>query len=237
MPNGDAHPFEVQLTQWLEVHELPDDWSAPQLALLLDHLEIEGVEEGDQLDMAIMGLQDLDADDAADLVLQTVFAERLKPGVRQNLIDDLEDDRPWEDFADLRHQPGIFSAMTLLQKAFPTRFGKPDIARVEVSIRGEDSQARRWLQGEIDPALLLRLLAGGMPDRAVLRRLFGEALGGIRFDEADAILWRVERNSPADAAVTELTLYSSLQWFDPLKEADTWSVQAWPDAPPRAVEE
>jgi hypothetical protein len=161
----------------------------------------------------------------------------MRRGVRQNLIEDLRDDRPWEDFAELRHQPGIFRAITLLQKAFPKDYGKPDIGRIELEITPQDATGLRWLSGEIDPALLLRLLAGGMEDRAILRRLFGEALAGDHFPEAEAILWRVEAASDPGASPIRLILHSSLQWFAPLEDADAWTAKGWKDAPPSEDDE
>ncbi len=235
MPNRHSHTFELRLLGWSEVHELPGNWPSKQLATLLEHLEVEDVTESDALDMALMALQDLDADDAADLVMQTVF-EDMSAGVRQNLIHDLEDDRPWDGVADLSRQHGILSAVTLLQKAFPTRFGKPDFACVEISVQAKDAQGEQWLSEDIDPALLLRLLAADMDDRAVLRRLFSVALEGDSFPDADNILWQIERRSAAGVSPFEAVIHSSLRWFEPLKQADSWTATGWPDSLPKIAE-
>ena len=225
--------FDLRLVGWAEVHELPGDWGAAALRTLLEAMEIDGIEEPDLLDMALMGLQDRPVDEAADLVLASLFGSEMSAGVRQNLIDDLQDDQPWQDLADLRHQRRVFTAVNLLQKAFPTRFGKPDIVRVEVEIRAADAVGRKWLAGDIDPALLLRLLAAGMPDRAVLRRLFGSSLAGAAFPEAASIVWHVVRVESQDPQPVSLTVYSSIPWLMPLTDSSSWTARAWPDAPPR----
>ena len=74
-----------------------------------------------------------------------------------------------------------------------------------------------------------------MADSAMLKRLFGEALGGRSFAEAGDILWHVSRHTGV-APAREFTLISSHQWFDPLKNLRNWTATAWADAP-RAREE
>jgi hypothetical protein len=68
-----------------------------------------------------------------------------------------------------------------------------------------------------------------MGDNAVLRRLFSEALRGPSFVDAGAILWQVSRRTGAGAA-HEFELISSHQWFDPLKNLESWTAKAWVDA-------
>jgi hypothetical protein len=235
MAGVEPHDFEVRLSDWAEVHELPGDWGSAALRAVLEALEIDGVEESDLLDMTLMGLQDRPVDEAADLVLESLFGSEMSAGVRQNLVDDLQDEQPWQDIADLRHQRRVFTAVTLLQKAFPTRFGKPDILRVEVEIRAGDAIGRKWLAGDIDPALLLRLLAAGMPDRAVLLRLFGSSLAAAAFPEAASIVWHMVRRESEDPEAVGLTVYSSIPWLAPLTDSTSWTARAWPDAPLRQI--
>jgi len=175
-------------------------------------------------------LQDLEPDEAADRVLETVFGDRMRPGVMQNLAHELTEERPWEEFADINHQAGIFNAVVLLQQAFTREFDKPDAVSVDVRVETASATGLAWLDAPApDPALLLRILAGGMDDRAVLRRLFGESLKGTIFPEAGAILWHTSRLA-ANESVREFSLISSHQWFDPLKDMEDWTSIAWIDA-------
>lgn len=57
---------------------------------------------------------------------------------------DLPQDEPWSDFADVLQQRGIFIAVVLLHKAFPTRYGTPDAQILSVSVQriyADDLQA------------------------------------------------------------------------------------------------
>ena len=223
--------FQVQLQDKKQIHELPDGWPPSRLLTLLALLEVEGVSEEEALEMALLVLQDSPPDEAADKVLEVVFGGTMRPGIRRNLAHDLNEERPWEDFADLAQQAGIFNAVVLLQRAFPREFDKPDAVSITVSLTTASERGKAWLDAPTpDPALLLRILAAGMDDRAVLHRLFGDALKGPSFPEAGSILWRVARLGASDPA-REFTLISSHQWFDPLKNQESWTAKVWPDEP------
>jgi hypothetical protein len=223
--------FQAQLLGWKQIHELPDGWPPGLLLSLLTNLEVDGVTEDDALEMTLMALQDREPDEAADRVMETIFGDAMRPGIRKNLAHDLTEDRPWEDFADISQQVGIFNAVVLLQQAFPHQFGRPDAVSVVVRLDTTSEMGKGWLDALTpDPALLLRILAEGMDDRAVLRRLFDEALRETSFVEAGAILWQVSRHVGA-AGAREFELISSHQWFDPLKNLETWIAKAWPDSP------
>ncbi len=226
--------FQVECVQWTQIRALPGDWPPARLMSLLDSLEVEGVAESDALEMTLMALQDRDLDEAADAVLQAVFGETMRRGVRDNLSHEIADDRPWEDFADLSQQAGIFSAVVLLQQAFPQRIARPDAVSITARVQTASGTGMAWLDTDtVDPALMLRILAAGMDERAMLRRVFDESLAGSDFPEAAGILWQVSRG-PNQAAAREFTMISSHPWFGPLEDAENWTAQAWPDAPPPA---
>jgi len=227
----ESREFQARLLNWSEIHELPGGWTPVRLLSLLAGMEVSGVSENDALDMTIMALQDNEPDEASDRVLEAVFGETMRPGVRQNLAHDLTDERPWENFADISHQMGIFNAIVLLQKAFPRNFDRPDAVSVTIHLDTESERGRKWLDASSpDPALLLRILAAGMDESAILKRLFGEALEGTSFPEAGSILWQISRT--AEAAPTRgFALISSNEWFEPLKNLRDWTATAWPDEP------
>jgi len=228
----DVRVFELEILGSTVIHELPCSWPTASIRSLLRTLEVDGVDDvadDDAMELCLMALQDLGVDEASDRVLEAVFADRMRSGVRHNLISDLRDDRPWEDFAEIAQQAGIFEATVLLQKAFPREFGRPDALALRLRIGSESQTGRRWLDAPSpDAGLLLRIVAGAMDDRAVLRRLLGASLEGDRFPEARGILWRVERLA-SDGASSEFELISSHQWFDAVPARGTFSVRAWLD--------
>jgi hypothetical protein len=225
--------FQLRIDAWSEVHELPGCWPPGKLRELLVLADFDDAVSDDEApEMALMALQDLELQRAGELVLQVVFGDSLKSGVRQNVVDDLQDDRPWEHFAGVDKQAGLFEAVVLLQRAFPKRFGIPDALCVRLGVRATDAETSRWLREGASSALLLRLLASGMEDDAVLKRLYESELAGDDLRDADAILWRVEeleRSEDDDPASCLYELYSSWQWLGPLEDREPWQGGGWPD--------
>ena len=231
--SAQKHRFRLTVADWSEIHRLPDSWPPERLRRVLELADFDDpVTDEEAMDMALLALQDLDEQDAGELVLQVVFGDGMSSGVRQNLVDDLRDDRPWEQFARVEQQSGIFEAMVLLQQAFPNRYGTPDAVRLRLRIEPLDRQAAAWLQGDPSTALVLRLLASAMPDDAVLKRLYSSELASDAFAEAQGILWRidvVDRADDDEPAAVDLDVYSSHQWLATLEHREEWEGVGWPD--------
>lgn len=221
--------FDVEVDEWAEIHTLPDAWSLPELRALLEQAEFEeSVEDADLEDMTLMVLQDLGVQEASDLVLLGVFGARMGSGVRQNLVSELDEDRPWEQFADVEKQADIFRSVVLLQKAFPNLFGTPDAIRIGMTVQPRKLEILRWLEKEPDAALIVRLLAGGMQEDAVLRRLYEDDLAGKRFAAAGHILWQTRVLARVETAA-KIEVISSHQWLDALQNTRRWQCTAWRD--------
>ncbi len=98
MPNA----YHVSILSIREVHTLAGIWNNDSLRTLLELAEVDDlgdITDGDLLEMCLMVLQDLGNQKAGELVLEVVFGDRMRPGVRQNLVDDLQENEPWSDFA------------------------------------------------------------------------------------------------------------------------------------------
>lgn len=225
--------FKVEVLESEEVHVLPGMWLPEQLheVLLLAEYD-DPVDEADLLDMTLLVLQDLEEQVAGEIVLQAVFGDSMSPGVRENLVDDLRDDRPWEQFSRVNQQQGVFQAVVLLQLAFPRRYGVPDALRIRLKVAATDAQSSRWLSNTPTALLLLRLLASAMDDDAVLMRLYGQEMQDKGFPYAEAILWSVqtvERSEGSQGAVYVCDIFSAHQWLSPLAELQNWQGVATPD--------
>lgn len=188
------------------VHTLPGIWETGDLRRLLELVEfddLDGLSDSDLHEVALMVLQDLGHQEAGEAVLETVFGKEMGQGVRQNLVDDLQDEEPWQDFSNVRQQRGIFAAVVLMHQAFPNRYLNPDAKRVALTL-SVDAET-------LSNATLLRLLALGMEPTDVLRRLYDTDLAGGPFPDADHLVW--SRVSPSPR---EIVLISSRQWLGAL---------------------
>lgn len=189
-----SNSYEVSILSISEVHSLTGIWGSDSLRTLLKIAEVDDlgdITDGDLLEMSLMVLQDLGNQKAGELVLEAVFGESMRPGVRQNLVDDLQEEEPWSDFAEVSQQRGIFIAVCLLQKAFPTRYGTPDAREIRVKIKPMASAGIAALK--VPRAdWLIRLLACGMSEHDVVHRLYGAELKTGEFKDAPGLIWDCE---------------------------------------------
>lgn len=225
--------FHVDIQEVEEVHTLPGIWPPAKLQEVLSLAEYDDVvDEAEFLDMAVLVLQDFEEQAAGEIVLQAVFGDSMSPGIRENLVDDLKDDRPWEQFSRVYQQAGVFEAVVLLHMAFPGRYGVPDALRIRLALEATDAQTSRWLTNTPTPVLLLRLLASAMDDDAVLNRLYGQEMQVKGFPHAEAILWQVqtlELSEGKQGAIYVCDIYSAHQWLSPLVEMQAWQGVATPE--------
>lgn len=226
--------YTVEVLETNEVHTLPGTWTSDRYRGLLGHFDYdEAIADADLPEMTAMVAQDEGQRDAADRVLSFVFGDSMSPGVRQNLIDDLTDDRPWEQFVDLGCQAGIFESIEFLQRAFPSEFGIPDAIQARIRVTATGKHQIEWLHEGPKASLLLRLIASTMDERATLLRLYADQLEGAVFPEADAILWSVsmiEDGLEATPGSCVFEVHSSLQWLGPLGDSSgEFASEAEPD--------
>ncbi|MDA0978634.1 MAG: hypothetical protein O3B72_08760 [Proteobacteria bacterium] len=201
-----AASVDVTIERAEIVHTLPGIWETGDLRRLLELVEfddLDGLSDSDLHEVALMVLQDLGHQEAGEAVLETIFGKEMGKGVRQNLVDDLQDEEPWQDFSNVRQQRGIFAAVVLMHQAFPNRYLNPDAKRVALTL-SMDAET-------LSNAALLRLLALGMEPTDVLRRLYDTDLASGPFPDADHLIW--SRESPAPR---EIVLISSRQWLGAL---------------------
>lgn len=214
-----AESLTVLIDSVQEVHSFAGMWTTAKLNKVLELAEfddISEIKESEQLDLCVMVVQDLDRQRAAELVLEAVFGDTMRPGVRQNLVDDLEEDQPWTDMADLAQQKGVFEAVMLLQQAFPNRYGTPDAARLTITLSG---LAPASTSGKMTSERLLKVLAGTLNDRDILIRLYGDEIKSGRFNGADDIIWWMNETSSKPGCWSG-ELVASKQWFNSLQRGE-----------------
>ena len=75
---------------------------------------------------------------------------------------------------------------------------------------------------------LVRLLADGMDDHAILHRLYGDQLSGKSFPNAAEVVWIV-RAEPAGDGVVKIEIISSGYWLDALQRTKAYESSAYAD--------
>ncbi|WP_436517344.1 hypothetical protein [Ekhidna sp. To15] len=215
--------YEVKVRSFEEVHELPNSWSNEEFKEILEEADFDDVDELDPDELrsyTIMALQELEADEAAELVLNYKLGDKLSKGQIQNLSNEMMDEKLWEEYTDINLHNELYDCSVLLKWAFPGRFPETDAVKCTIEVA---SGSLEPLAG-INKTFLTRLLAQGMDDHAIINRLFDKQVNGAPFPEAEGIIWQFEAAESLDK--TLITIYSSNYWLHSMDEVDHYVSEA-----------
>ncbi len=215
--------FTVERLSFQHLSELPNAWQAADYKALLakvDYDNPEAIAPAELKEMCQMALTDQEPAEAASLVLNYLFADQLKEGQIDQLAHQLQTEKLWEENPNFELHKGFFNATQLLYEAYNGKFPHPQAVEFKVKITAADPADLTVFDQE-PAAALLRLLAPGLSDRALLHRLFGTQLAGGDFAEATHILWQLTPSEKtADSVVYDII--SSDYWLEDFKFADTY---------------
>ena len=223
--------FGVKLATYEQVSSIVGGWTAESFRKLLEELDCKSEEastEAELRELAVMCLQDLSVPDAARLVLNAQLSSDLTAGQIQNLSEEITTEKHWEHYADQSLHERFFHVGTLMYEAFERDVDKPDAVRLVAEISPQNQEAKEILEQPLMKSFLVRLLADGMEDNAVLHRLFDEQLAGKPFAEAESIIW-IANPLSNEANRTQVEIYSSCHWLDALHRVEEFSSTATPD--------
>jgi hypothetical protein len=215
--------FTVERLSFQHLAALPTAWSnADYLALLnqLNYDSPEAIAPAELKEMTQMALTDLEPAEAAEAVLTYLFPDDLTKGQIDQLAHQLQTEKLWEENPNFALHQGFFNATQLLYDAYNGKFPHPQAVEFKVKITATDP-ADLALLDQDTAATLLRLLAPGLSDRALLHRLFSDQLAAGEFPEATSILWQLTPSEKTETSVVYDTI-SSDYWLEEFKFADTY---------------
>ncbi|NNJ88318.1 MAG: hypothetical protein HKP53_02865, partial [Eudoraea sp.] len=162
-------------------------------------------------------------------VLEYRLGDRLNKGQRQNLAIELQEDRIWEEYADLSLHDELFHVSCMLYWAFPKNFRQPDIAKLKVTISALTNEAAQNVVNP-DASFLTRVLNDGMDVHNIINRLFDESMATNSFPESEHIIWQFETlGTGEDPKENTITIYTSWNWVEDLKGISEWESSAFAD--------
>lgn len=220
--------FSFAIDSIKTVSELPGTWTPQDCLKLLAELEYEGASdlpEAELRDYATMSLQDRDCAEAALALLNVVIGDRLSAGKKQNVSEEMQSERLWEEYPDLSCHEPIFNAQVLLNQAFDS-IPKPEARLIQATLRPVDQASEAHLRELAKPnppeAFIARCIAAASSETSILNRLFEDQIAGQPFPEAEYLVWQVQsKQLPAEGSLRPglaLTLFSPVRWTESLKQ-------------------
>lgn len=222
--------FTVQIENFSKINKISNAWSNEDYHALMAIMDLdeglEGMDDAELREMCMMSLNDLQPDEAANVVFTHLFSAET-PGKIEQLSHDMLDNRLWEEYSDCLYHERFFSAYALLREAFNGIFAQPTGVEMTINVTGENSDDLAIFDQSLHSSIV-RLLASGLSEDALIYRLYEEQIQGEQFPQAPGIVWRLEQL--ADNGLTrQFGLVSSYFWFDKFEKINDFSAVSHAD--------
>ena len=230
--------FSVERLSFTALTELPGSWKNQDYRELLTKMNYDnpdGIAEAELRDMCLMSFTDLEPREAAEIVLDHLLGEQLTAGQRENLAHQMLTEKLWEENPELPLHRAFYQATELLHTAYNGTFPRAQAVQFRVRCTAADPADAALLLAPDPAAPLLRLLAQGLPENALLNRLYGEQLAGPTFEEARSILWQLTPEEPTATSVV-FDVVGSTNWLEEFKYANAYEASTHADDVPAAAE-
>ena len=133
----------------------------------------------------------------------------------------------WEEHADSAYHWSLFNAYGLLREAYNGIFKEPTGVKFTVKITANKNDSFEIFDSSLH-AVIVRLLANGLNEDAILNRLYEEQIKGDSFPNAKNILWILKELSITEKE-RQYEITSSDLWFGELEERGTFDAKAHAD--------
>lgn len=210
--------YTVEILDFETIDTLPNAWSNQNYLDLLNLLDFEdtsSLQPSELKEMAMLALADNEPNEAAKILLDYIFEDRLNEGQKDNLSHEMIDEKMWEEYAEISMHEEFFNIGQLLYQSYNGKFPRSEAAQFQLKISAK-KKADLEILDEKTETNLLRMLTQGMPPNTLLNRLYKEELQGEDFEEAQYIIWQVKETAKGDTSIT-FDIISSLYWFHDLK--------------------
>lgn len=232
-----APKFTVERLTFATLTELPNTWQNTDYRALLEKMNYDnpaGISEAEVKEMCLMSFTDLEPREAAETVLGYLYPEELNAGQIENLSHQMLTEKLWEENPELPLHKGFYQATQLLHDAYNGTFPATKAVEFQVKVTAENPEDLAVFATE-PAAPLVRLLAPGLPDNALINRLFAPQLEGDAFAEAKSMLWQLTEKEKTANSIT-FDVVSSAYWLEDFKYADTYEASTHADAEVAAEE-
>ncbi|WP_163340955.1 hypothetical protein [Desulfopila sp. IMCC35008] len=213
--------FNVEILSFLRISEIENAWIADDYKALLSMMDIHedelgGMSESELKEMCLMSLNDFEHHESAKFLLTHIFKDEITEGKIDQLSHQMIENKLWEEHADSAYHFSLFNAYGLLRKAYNGIFKEPTGVKFTVKITANKIDLFEIFDSSLH-AVIVRLLANGLNEDAILNRLYEEQLKGDSFPDAENILWILKELSITEEE-RQYEITSSDLWFGELEE-------------------
>lgn len=215
--------FKVTPDHVKTIEVLPNSWNTDDyknLLEIMDYGDTAELSDKELEEMCLLSLSDNEPNEAAEIVLKYLFKEQLNEGQVDNLSHEMLNDHTWEEYSDMTMHETFFNAGQLLYKAYNGKFPHPKAIHFNVTFEVKSKMMLDVFREDTE-AQVIRILAQGMPENTLLKRLFKDELQDGDFPESKDIIWQLHKVSETDTSITYDVL-SSNRWFEDFKYVEDY---------------
>lgn len=220
------HVFSIHPTSFKVINELPNAWSNTdyqKLLEIMDYGDTSGLNPNELKEMCLLSISDNEPEEAAKLILEYIFRDRLNAGQSDNISNEMVEEKIWEEYADLSMHEEFFNATQILFDAYNGKFPHPEAVVMQIEFTAKNPKSIAVFESDIE-ANLIRLITSGMPENTLIKRLFDDQLNGEDFPDAKDIIWQYKKTATeGDKLVFEII--SSTYWFHDFKYIETYDAE------------
>lgn len=188
---------------------IPDYWSLQDYHALLERCEIDDYAQmsfAEAEAMLFMALTDMDANEAAKIILNYKFSSQLRAGQIDQMSHEMLDDCLPEEHPDIALHYCLFGINELLNRAFSHQFPEAKATRIRFKLEVDGAGA----QASINKEVILKAFSLCFTEGQIIHRLYEDQLAGkLLFPEAENILWEVQALDDH-----EYTIITSRHWIE-----------------------
>ena len=189
----------------------------------MDYGDTSGLNPNELKEMCLLSISDNEPEEAAKLILEYIFQDRLNAGQRDNISNEMVEEKIWEEYADLSMHEEFFSATQILFDAYNGKFPHPEAVVMQIEFTAKNPKSIAVFESEIE-ANLIRLITSGMPENKLIKRLFYDQLNGEDFPDVKDIIWQYKRTATeGDKLVYKII--SSTYWFHDFKYIEEYEAE------------
>lgn len=223
--------FTVQIDSFKKIKQIDNAWSdsdyKAMLALMGFDDDVEAMNSSELREMCMMSFNDQTPQEAAAIVLTHLFPE-LTEGKVDQISHDMLDDRAWEQYPNCLYHESLFSAYALLREAFNGTFAQPTGVALELTVSAANDEDMEIFDTSPQSAMV-RLLANGQSEDALIHRLYEDQIQGDTFEEAPGIIWQLQQIAD-NGSSRQFNLMSSEFWFGSFEDVETFEATSHADS-------
>lgn len=222
--------FSVQIDSYRKINKIPKAWSNKDFKTMLsmmDYDDVDSIDDSELREMCVMSLGDLEPDEGAVIVLTHLFPS-LKRGKIEQMAHDMLEDRSWEEYPDCLFHERFFNAYELLRDAYGSKFAKPTGVEMTLTVSAAHAEDLAIFDQSLAPSMV-RLLASGLEDNALMHRLYEEQIQGKNFPEAAGLVWQLKQVAESGSS-RQFSLVSSYFWLQSFEQVDSFEAISHADA-------